>query len=56
MLAHKTQNKLVELGKAKTFADLLVASICTNRNEELITKDGDFLDIAKVSDLKVKLI
>lgn len=55
MLAHKTQNKLLELGKAKTFADLLIASICINRNEELITKDEDFLDIAKVSDLKVKM-
>ncbi|WP_290726625.1 PIN domain-containing protein [Archaeoglobus sp.] len=44
------------MGKAKTFADLLIASICINRNEELITKDEDFLDIAKVSDLKVKMI
>ena len=56
MLAHKTQNKLVKLGKAKAFADLLIASICINRNEELITRDEDFSDIAKVSDLKVKLI
>ena len=42
MLAHKTQNKLVKLGKAKAFADLLIASICINRNEELITRDEDF--------------
>jgi predicted nucleic acid-binding protein len=46
MLTHEIQNKLIVLGKAKTFADLLIASICINRNEELITKDGDFLDIA----------
>ena len=56
ILAHKTQNELIKLGKAKPFADLLIASICVNRNEELITKDEDFLDIAKVSNLKVKLV
>ena len=56
ILAHKTQNKLVKLGKAKTFADLLIASICINRNEALITKDEDFLDIARVSSLKVKIV
>ncbi len=56
ILAHNLQKKLVKIGKAKTFADLLIASICINRKEELITKDKDFLDIAEVSDLKVKVI
>jgi len=56
LLAHKLQNKLIGIGKAKTFADLLIASICINRNEELITKDKDFLDIAEVSKLRVKIV
>jgi len=37
----------MRIGEPKSFADLLVASICVNRDEELITKDTDFLDIAK---------
>ncbi len=28
--------------------DLLIASICINRNEELLTHDKDFLNIQKV--------
>ena len=56
ILAHKLQNKLVSIGEAKTFADLLIASICINRNDELLTKDEDFLDIAKVSNLRVRII
>ena len=55
-LAHETQDKLIRLGKAKTSVNLLIASICINRNEELITKDRDFLDITKVSNLKVKIV
>ena len=50
------QIKLRKLGKPKLIADLLIAAICINRNEELITKDKDFLDIAKVSDLKVNIV
>jgi len=56
VLAHKIQSELIKVGKAKTFADLLIASICINRNEERITNDQDFLDIAKVSNLKVKYL
>jgi len=55
-LAYNIQLKLTAIGKLKPFADLLIAAICINRNEELITKDKDFLDIAKVSNLKVKVI
>jgi len=55
-LAYNIQLKLTAIGKSKSFADLLIAAICINRNEELITKDKDFLNIAKVSNLKVKVI
>jgi len=50
------QSKLRKIGKPQSVPDLLIAAICINRNEELITKDEDFLDIAKVSNLKVKVI
>jgi len=47
---------LRKAGIQKAVPDILIVSICINRNEELITNDQDFLDIAKVSNLKVKLI
>ncbi|WP_202319180.1 PIN domain-containing protein [Archaeoglobus neptunius] len=56
LLAHKLQNELMKVGKPKAFADLVIASIRINRKEELITKDRDFLDIAEVSDLKVRVV
>jgi len=56
LLSIELQKRLRAAGKPKPFSDLLIASVCINRNEELITRDEDFLDIAKVSDLKVKLI
>jgi len=56
LLSIELQKRLRVAGKPKSFSDLLIASICINRNEELITRDEDFLDIAKVSNLKVKLI
>ena len=55
-LALKIQIKLRKAGTPKPLPDVLIASICINRNEELITKDKDFLDITKVSDLKVRII
>jgi len=55
-LALKIQIKLRRRGKQKPIPDLLIASICINRNERLITKDVDFLDIAKVSNFKVKIV
>ncbi len=54
--AHKIQNLLIKNGKAKNFADLLIASICINRNEKLITKDKDFLDITEISKLNVNMM
>ena len=48
-LALKLQVKLRKAGMQKAVPDLLIASICINRNEELITKDEDFFDIAVAS-------
>jgi len=55
-LAYDIQRKLISIGKMKGFADLLISAIVINNGEELITSDEDFTDIAKVSDLKVKII
>lgn len=55
-VALELQLKLRRIGKPQSVPDLLIAAICINRNEELITKDKDFLNIAKVSNLKVKVI
>jgi len=41
-LAYKLQLKLMKAGKPKPFSDLLIAAICINRNEELITDDACF--------------
>ena len=53
-LAYKLQLKLMKAGKPKPFSDLLIAAICINRNEELITNDEDFKDIANISNLKLR--
>ncbi|MGY0287527.1 MAG: PIN domain-containing protein [Candidatus Methanodesulfokora washburnensis] len=55
-LALKIQIDLRKIGSQKSIPDILIASICINRNEELITNDNDFFDIAKVSNLRVKFI
>jgi len=52
-LALKIQIDLRRIGAQKSVPDILIASICINRDEELITNDNNFLDIAKVSNLKV---
>ena len=56
VLAIRLQRLLRQIGKPKSVPDILIASICINRNEELITKDEDFLDIAKVSSLRVRIV
>jgi len=56
ILAIKIQRLLRKTGKPKPSSDILIASICINRNEELLTRDRDFLDIAKVTELKVKIV
>jgi len=53
-LAYKLQLKLMKAGRPKPFSDLLIAAICINRNEELITNDEDFKDIANTSNLKLR--
>jgi len=55
-LALKIQIKLRKIGRPKPIADILIAAICINRGETLVTRDRDFLDIARVSNLKVKLV
>ena len=55
-LAIELQMKLRAKGKPKPFSDLLIAAICINRDEELVTKDTDFEDIAEVSVLRLKFI
>ncbi len=52
-LAYKIQNKLMPKGMMKGFADILVAAITISNNEKLLTNDKDFIDIAKVSSLKL---
>ena len=52
-LALDIQRKLVERGRMKPAADLVIAATCINHEEDLVTADRDFQDISKVSDLKV---
>ena len=54
--AIELQRKLRRRGLPKGIADLLIAAICINRNEKLVTMDENFLDIAKVSNLNVELL
>jgi len=54
--AYRLQKKLRQLGKPKSFPDLLIAAICINRGEELVTKDEDFLDISAMSELKLRFM
>jgi len=46
----------MEIGKPKPFSDLLIAAICINRNEELLTNDKDFNDIAQISNLRLMTV
>jgi len=55
-LTIELQIKLRKIGKPKPFSDLLIAAICINRNEELITKDTNFKDITRISKLRVKIL
>jgi len=50
------QKKLRRIGLPKGVADLLIAAICINRKEKLLTTDKDFLDIAEISELNVELL
>lgn len=52
-LALDIQRKLMERGRMKPAADLIIAATSINRGEELLTGDRDFEEIGRVSDLKV---
>ncbi|MEM4610736.1 MAG: PIN domain-containing protein [Thermoproteota archaeon] len=54
-LAVELQLKLRNQGRLKPFSDLLIAAICINRNEDLVTKDADFKEIAEISELKLRV-
>jgi len=61
VLAHRIQLELLKMGKPQAFADLLVAAIAVNRDEELVTRDTDFTHISKAVEklgyrMKLKLI
>lgn len=53
--AYEIQKRLMSKGRMKGFADILIASIAINNDDELITDDKDFIDIAEVSRLKLKI-
>ncbi len=46
--ASSLQEKLRVLGKPMGAADLLIAAVCLNRDEELVTLDEDFLVIKEI--------
>ena len=54
--AFNIQCELLRIERPKSFSDLIVAAICINRGEKLITRDKDFTDIARVSGLNVEII
>ena len=61
ILAHRIQLELLRVGKPQAFADLLVAAIAVNRDEELVTRDRDFTHICQAVGklgyhMKLKLI
>ncbi len=47
LLAATLQERLRRVGRPMSAADLLVAAICINRGEELVTRDEDFLALAE---------
>jgi len=48
IIAALLQAKLREVGSPMSVGDLLIAAICINRNETLLTKDKDFMRVKKV--------
>jgi hypothetical protein len=54
-LAYELQKKLRERGEPRSFPDLLIAAMCINRGEVLLTKDENFLEISNISELKVRI-
>lgn len=55
--AAKIMGRLRRLGKPVNALDALIAGIASsNRLDNIVTRDRDFQEIAKISDLKVQLI
>lgn len=55
--ASKIMGSLLRLGKPVNALDVLIAGIGISNNADLVvTKDKDFLEIEKVSDLRVELV
>ncbi|MDE1762533.1 MAG: DNA-binding protein [Candidatus Micrarchaeota archaeon] len=52
-LAFNLQKKLERLGRMKGAADLIIAAMCINYSEVLITLDMDFYEIARISSLRM---
>ena len=48
LLAAVLQEKLRRIGAPKSVGDLVIAAICINRAEELVTKDKGFIEIKKI--------
>ena len=49
ILAHKLQLKLLEKGMPQQATDLIIATIAIRLEEELVTMDRDFEDIARAA-------
>lgn len=52
-LALCMQEELRSQGRMKGSSDLIIAAICINNNQKLITRDSDFDDISRISKLKL---
>lgn len=48
MLAAELQRRLRRAGRPLSAADLLIAAVCLNRGEELLTEDEDFLAVVEI--------
>ena len=49
LVAFSLQQVLISMGSPQASSDLLIAAMCINRGEELVTKDEDFKLIGKAS-------
>ena len=53
ILALELQSKLRKSGRMKSASDLIIAAICINNKEKLLTSDSDFDDVANISNLQL---
>lgn len=52
-LALELQQRLKDIGRMKGSSDLIIAALCINSDEALLTLDSDFKEISRASSLKV---